>query len=202
MDAKGTSRLGLKYVTECSSPELKRILNQLIETCDMLAPANVGDVFGSTTKQGTILRLRNQPAQPKAATTTPTATTPPFQIVDATVPGTTPVANLRVTYGLVNAITPTMDGTSLASASPPIHNLPAAGTYRVYLRLQSLAVCTVVVAIGGQPADDASNTYCTLGEVDVIASGAGFVVSAVRNARVSSFSVQSCGGTLYYWGYA
>jgi len=201
MDAKGTSRLGIRYVKECSDPELKLLLNQLIEMGDMLAPANVGDVFGSVTKQGTILRTKNQPTQPTPATTTPVATILPFQIIDATVPGTTPVANLRVTYGLVNAITPTLDGTSLASASPPVHNLPAAGTYRVYLKIDSSAsVVTVQVAIGPQPADDASFGYNTLGEVDVIASGAGFVVQAIRNAKVSSLTFVRCASAVYYWG--
>lgn len=122
----------------------------------------------------------------------------PFQISDQSVLTGTPVAKVLISYGLVNNGTPTYGGTSLSLA--PLITLTSAATWLIYIKWNvGASVGIVDITTGALPADDATYSYNIIGEADVVASGGGFVVDAIRQAKVSSLTVQFCSGTLYFW---
>lgn len=147
---------------------------------------------------GTTLSLTERASPPAAMQQAATTPTFPLQMIDASVLTGTPTANITINYGTVNALTPTISGTPIGTPGPLL-NLTSAGTWRVYLDDVVNSSCVVGSVIGAQPADTASHGFKTLGEVDVIASGSGFIVSAIRMATVSSLNHVNCGSSNHNW---
>ena len=142
------------------------------------------------------------------------AITHPFQLIDDTEVGVD--ANLKVRYGTVNDVVPTLSATSLSSA--PSINLASNGTYLVYLEVTYdddgvISGITVEVDLAGTlPAYTDNIDYITLGEVDVETVGGFKVVSELRQAVTHSLRHAICGRTFdesevidepgdpYFWG--
>ncbi len=130
-----------------------------------------------------------------AGTAVVTAVAYPLQMVDASTGGT---AQVTINYGTVNALTPTVSGTPIATPGPFV-TFGSAGTWRVYLDDVPNSSCTVGSIIGAQPADTATHGFTTLGEVDVASGGGGLIVTAIRNAKISSLNHVVCGASLHNW---
>lgn len=130
----------------------------------------------------------------------------PFQLIDAE------SGLLRVRYGTVNDVVPTLGGTAL-SANPTTDLSGTDGTYLVYLTVTYSTAGTVSGVVvnanegGTLPSYDDTHDYITLGEADV-ASG---LISELRQAVTHSLRHGICGrvldgetvttsGTPYFWG--
>ena len=141
------------------------------------------------------------------------AFTHPFQLIDATVDGVG--ANMKVRYGTVNDVVPTLAAVALSSA--PTAALGTSGTYLVYLAVTYgddgvVSGVTVEIALGGAlPAFTDNMNYITVGEVDVAEVATFLVVTELRQAvthslrhaicdRVIEDSVITEPGVPYFWG--
>lgn len=137
------------------------------------------------------------------------ATPGPFAIVDASTGGSTPAANIQVTYGVLypptlgTNIDVTLGGVSLTLA--PTLNFSGAGTYFVYLAVDltpGSPSATIQSTTGSVPVDDPTSnlTYMILGVVTVVVSGSGLKVSTIQQAITSSLIVVQCAlSTVFFW---
>lgn len=121
----------------------------------------------------------------------------PFKIVNASTLAGTPEAKAKVLFGHISNYIPTMDGTSLAAA--PEHTFSAAGTYFGYLDFDGSSV-VVTWTTGTIPDDSSTNTYCLIGAVVVVVSGAGYAISGSPLQGInSSFKVRYCSDAVWFW---
>jgi hypothetical protein len=138
--------------------------------------------------------------------------THPFQIIDAS-DGSG--ANIRVRYGTVEDVVPTLDGDSLSIN--PVHALASDGTYLVYLEVAYDNDGTVTSAVvnvdlaGTLPDHDDNTDFITLGEVDAAEVESVLQVAEIRQAVTHSLRHGICNreldgetitesGTPYFWG--
>jgi hypothetical protein len=135
----------------------------------------------------------------------------PFQLIDASDGAG---ANIKVRYGTVSDVVPTLDGDSLSIS--PVHTIGSAGTFLVYLEVSydddgTITSVTVEVGAGPLPSFDDNTDYKTLGEVDVATVESVLAVTEIRQAVTHSLEHGICGrvieegsittpGTPYFWG--
>lgn len=173
--------------------ELRPFLNALVRAVKALRPGRSSKISSKVTPNGTLYDIIGDLGGGAGATTVY-----PFAITDATDRTTpsTPVAKVTVRFGTVQNYVPTMDGDSLSLGHK--HTFSSAGTYTGYIDHDGSAP---IIAWTTSPvsADSSTHTYAIIGEVDVVADGSGYSVSAIRQNVYSSFLVRYCSGSVWFW---
>ncbi len=120
----------------------------------------------------------------------------PFKVINATSGGSPKV---RVVFGQVNSITPTIGGTALDHSTPPKLTLTTSGVVYLIVNLDgsgNILTATVNNA-ASLPSAGALTGYLTLATVTI----SGGVVLAINQSVTHSLGHQKCGSTTHnFWG--
>lgn len=119
----------------------------------------------------------------------------PFLVSDASTGGS---AYVRVRFGQVNSVTPTIGGTALDHASPPSLAVVSGVVYLVVTTDgDGLVTAAGIGNAASLPASDATYGYLTLAAVTV----SGGAVTALSQSVTHSLGHQKCGTTVHnFWG--
>lgn len=129
-------------------------------------------------------------AKAKAAS----AATHPFQVVDASTAA--PAAKVRVVFGQVNSITPTIDATYL-DYDPTLTVVSGVVYLKVNLDGDGLVASAEIGNAAALPADTATEGHLTLANVNVAADA----VIAISQSVTHSLGHQKCGEDIHnFWG--
>ena len=167
--------------------ELRPWLNRLRRAVLAARIIKSADILPSTTEFGTTLKSNKRTSGGGG-----NAGGLPFEIVDASTTAGTPAGKIKVGWGTVQDVTPTLGGTGLDAA--PEYTFSSANTYNVYLKFSGGA-CTVEVSTSAVPTDDTSYSYCLIGIVTVAASGGGYAVTDIKQNLFCSFKARKIGST-------
>lgn len=107
-------------------------------------------------------------------------------------------AKVRVIFGQVNSITPTIGGTALDAASPPELTITTSGVVYLECSIDGSGNVTAVAVKNASslPSASSSKAYITLATVTY----SGGAVTAISQAVTTSLQCAKCGATTYYFG--
>lgn len=136
---------------------------------------------------GTILEIVREYLNRKKAPT-------PFEVRNPT----EDEAKVRVHFGQVNSLTPTIDDVPLNAAEPPELEVVTGVVYlRVELDVDGIATAATIANAAELPDDTATYAHITLATVTV----AGSAVTAIHQAVTHSLMVRRCGvSEMHFWG--
>lgn len=119
----------------------------------------------------------------------------PFKVFDAST--SAPAAKVRVVYGQVNSITPTIDGTALDDATPPMLTVVTGVIFlKVTFDLDGIVTAAIVGNAATLPSDDATHGHITLASVNVTDG----VVTAISQSVTFSLACERCGVSyIHFW---
>jgi len=119
----------------------------------------------------------------------------PFHVSNASGGGD---AKVRVRFGQVNSLTPTIDEVPLNAAEPPELEVVTGVVYlRVELDVDGIATAATIANAAELPDDTATYAHITLATVTV----AGGAVTAIHQAVTHSLMVRRCGvAEMHFWG--
>jgi hypothetical protein len=163
-------------------------INRMVEELAARTPVNSGVGHVQQRSGGTV--TTRKPSWSTPAPRRGAASFHPFQVFDASTTGPD-VAKIRVRFGQVNSVTPTMDGDDLDANPTPVL-VVITGVIYLELTLDIAGVVTAVEVLNAAslPAATATEGYITLATVTVTSDQ----VTAINQSVTASLQYLRCNG--------
>jgi hypothetical protein len=169
----------------------------MIRYLRMITPVGSPGVRVSLTAGGAVISISRMPGRSDDPTPPATNRVHPFEVVDASSEST---AKVRVHFGQVNGITPTIGGVALDHdpAAPPLLAVETGPVYlAVVLGVDGAITSATIRNDTPVPAPDVTHGYLPLASVTV-EDGA---VVVINQAVTHSLGMRRCGvSDIHFWG--